>query len=51
VASTQGEASGGTFTLSAVSESAVPLTSLITQVSANESVTITQMADSLNESN
>ena len=51
VASAQGGASGGSTSLNAVPESAVPSTSSISRVPANESVTITRTAEPLNETN
>ncbi len=51
MASTQGGVSGGMSTLSPTSSSAVPSTLLITHVPANESVTITQTSDPLNDTN
>jgi len=51
VASTEGGVSGGTSTLSPTSGSAVLSTSSIKHVPANESVTITQTLDPLNDTN
>ena len=51
MASTEGGASGGMSTLSPTSGSAVLSTSSIKHIPANESVTITQTSDPLNDTN